>query len=337
MLVLGGAAGAGASITVGQVAPTPASLQSCTTGPFDEAQKEISSGTSYTVPTAGVLTSWSTLSGIGGKLGLKVYRPALGGFQVVAVDGPQTLAPDSLNTFPVSIPVQPGDLVGITWPAGANTNCLFAPGNAGDVIMWSSGNQPAGGIASLSGTESNRRVNISANLLPPPLVTSISPAGGSIAGGTSVTIAGSNFASVSSVTFGGVPAGQLHGQLREPDYGGHAPIQRAGNRFGHRDHRGGPRPQRPGICLHGLHRAETEGQEPQSQQENDQKRRLPGGQSDQGQRRDRQIRQGLQTESETGHARRHRDSGQSHPEAPTPEIGRERELRTGPPAAALRR
>ena len=46
------------------------------------------------------------------------------------------------------------------------------------------------------------RVNVSATVLPPPTLSALTPASGSVKGGTSVVLAGANFASVQSVTFG---------------------------------------------------------------------------------------------------------------------------------------
>lgn len=152
-----------------------------------------------------MLTSWSSNSPIGGSLGLKVYRPVGSLYRIIAADGPRTLTAGAVSTFPVSIAVQAGDLVGSFWPAGANSNCVFATGLPDDVLLFNTGNDPVGTIFSMS-TEPGYRLNISATLLPPPTVSSIGPSSGSIAGGTSVTIAGTNFASISSVTFGGVPA-----------------------------------------------------------------------------------------------------------------------------------
>ena len=48
--------------------------------------------------------------------------------------------------------------------------------------------------------------NISATLVPPPTISSLSPSHGSVTGGSKVTIAGANFDKVTGVSFGGVPA-----------------------------------------------------------------------------------------------------------------------------------
>jgi hypothetical protein len=128
-----------------------------------------------------------------------------GKYLVVAADGPRALATGSVSTFPVSIPVLAGDLLGTGVPPAALSDCYFRIGSAADAAGYRGGNVPAGGTVETEGTELESRLNIAATLLPPPTIVSIAPASGSIAGGT-VTIAGANFASVSAVSFGSVPA-----------------------------------------------------------------------------------------------------------------------------------
>jgi len=139
-------------------------------------------------------------------LAFKVFRP-LGGtsYQVVAHDGPRSLTSSALNTFPVSIPVQAGDVVGMSLPENAQADCLFETASPGDVVGYRQGNVADGASFSLENTFTEERVNVSATLLPPPTIASISPAAGSISG-ASVVIAGANFANVQSVSFGSVPA-----------------------------------------------------------------------------------------------------------------------------------
>lgn len=206
-LMLGGSASA--QITVGQLAPANPEV-SCL-GSWDELQLGVGGGASYAVPApGGVLTSWSTGAGPGtGQLyEMKVYRPLGGGsFAVVAHDGPRALTPSTVNTFPVSVPVQANDIVGIHLDAASSeTACVFETGNPLDRYGWREGDNPDGSTFSLEGEEDGGyRYNISATVLPPPTISSISPSAGSVKG-ASVVITGANFASVSGVSFGSVPA-----------------------------------------------------------------------------------------------------------------------------------
>jgi IPT/TIG domain-containing protein/PASTA domain-containing protein len=204
---------ASAQIAVGQVGP-PASLVECDYGEesFDELQRSVAAGTSYIVPSSGVITSWSTQVGTapGQALGMKVYRPlGAGAFLVVGQDGPRPLA-SGLNTFAINLPVQTGDILGIFLSPNVHSECLSVTGLEADQISWHEGNVSPGGSFTVPSAfpenpYSEVRLNVSASLLPPPVISSITPAEGSIKG-ASVVIAGANFASVTGVSFGSVPA-----------------------------------------------------------------------------------------------------------------------------------
>lgn len=204
--------GAVAQVTVGQTAPGASPATECEfPTPFDELQTAVSSGASYTVPTGGVITSWSTNAGAGAgqTLSLKIFRPLTSTtYQVLAHDGPRALTPSALNTFAVSIPVQAGDILGLAIPTskpevgGVPIACLFETGNPGDVIAYHEQFAADGAVFTPEETFTKSRLNVSATLLPPPTMNALSPASGSVKGGTSVVLAGTNFASVQSVTFG---------------------------------------------------------------------------------------------------------------------------------------
>ena len=82
-----------------------------------------SPGNGYTVPSAGVITSWSFQASFGAVpqgLELKVGRPAGGtDFTIVGESAPKNPTSNQLNTYTdVAIPVQPGDVIGL-WPGTA--------------------------------------------------------------------------------------------------------------------------------------------------------------------------------------------------------------------------
>ncbi len=203
-----------AQVTVGQVAPTAPATSECEYfEPFDELNTAVSSGASYAVPApGGVITSWSTNAGpgVGQLLEMKVFRPVgLGTYAVVAHDGPRALAPSVLNTFPVSIPVLPGDVVGLAVLSelqSTDTACFFNTFNPLDRVGWRLGNHVDGSIFSLEEEGTGWRMNVAASLLPPPAITALGSAHGPIKGGTPVIITGANFAGVSGVSFGATPA-----------------------------------------------------------------------------------------------------------------------------------
>src|SRR4051794_490078 len=132
------ASSAPAEVVVGQVAPvTPVAACEEPVG-FDEVQTAVSGGTSYVIPSSGVLTSWSTnaATGDGQSQGFKVFRPSGSNFQVVAEDAPRALTAGTINTFPVNIPVQAGDVIGVVYVGGTKTACSFFTGNTGDVLAF---------------------------------------------------------------------------------------------------------------------------------------------------------------------------------------------------------
>lgn len=159
------------------------------------------------MPTAGVLTSWSINEGEGaGPVGFKVFRSVFpGSYLIVGHEGPHALTPNVLNTYPTSIPVQAGDIIGLNVPAGGTSNCAFGTGSTGDVIGYTKGSAADGQTIEEEEAFDEYRLNVSATLLPPPTITALSPVQGSVKGAT-VAISGTNFASVSGVAFGGVPA-----------------------------------------------------------------------------------------------------------------------------------
>jgi hypothetical protein len=207
LLAIGGPA-ASAQITVGQLAPATTPPFNCNfIDPYDELQVSVATGNSYVAQSAGVITSWSTQVGVepGQMLGMKMYRPVgPGTYLVVGQDGPRALAP-GVNTFPVNIPVQAGDILGIFLPPGVHSECAFETGLAGDMISFREANTPVGSSFLVEETYPGERLNLTASLLPPPTISAIAPAEGSISG-ASVVITGVNFASVTGVSFGSVGA-----------------------------------------------------------------------------------------------------------------------------------
>ena len=139
MLGLASAASASAAATIGHQIQGSDSPVFCLNGQDDNTefiQPTVTSGPGYVVPAGGVaITSWSlgAISDPNQRVKLKVWRkvgePAT--YQVVAHDGPRTLV-GGVNTFPVNVAVQPGDLIGMTVVLGsADTVCMVdSPGNS---------------------------------------------------------------------------------------------------------------------------------------------------------------------------------------------------------------
>src|SRR5512132_1876275 len=131
MILITSASPAGAVVTIGQLAP-PSPPTTCN-GQGELIQTVVAAGNAYTVPTAGMITSWSTNAAMGGgqMFKMKIFRLQSGTtYTVVAHDGPQPLVSGAFNEFPVNIPVQAGDVLGLHEYATAMTPnaCTFATG-----------------------------------------------------------------------------------------------------------------------------------------------------------------------------------------------------------------
>jgi hypothetical protein len=211
---LAGAGSASAQITIGETGAPAAGTKLCIMGPYDNVPGGASAAT-FTVPTAGVITSWSNQApeGLGQELTFKVFRPAGAGpllpaFQVVGQDGPRSLTPNAVNTFPVEIPVKAGDLIGdndVNAEAVPNA-CLLKTSSPADVVYWRGGSVLPGLLPfEASKAESGSRLNVSATLLAAPTIASVSPGRGPATGHTPITITGAEFAHVKSVLVGSVP------------------------------------------------------------------------------------------------------------------------------------
>src|SRR5215207_9112712 len=79
------------------------------------AFQSVSPSSKYTVPATGVLTSWS-FQAAGSQVPQLKFKVGRGTganqFTIVGEDGPRTPLAGQLNTFPVSIPVAAGDVIG---------------------------------------------------------------------------------------------------------------------------------------------------------------------------------------------------------------------------------
>jgi hypothetical protein len=139
-------------------------------GSQTDLQTSVSSGNSYTVAAAGVITSWSFHNGIDvlADLKLKVARPqSAGGYLFVgeAAAGTQNL--HALNTFPANIPVQAGDIIGIFVGSG---RCGTFTSNSGDTFDQFSGDPPLNTPISPDTSGSLVRYPVSATVTTPDTV-----------------------------------------------------------------------------------------------------------------------------------------------------------------------
>jgi hypothetical protein len=120
-------------------------------------QTGVASGTGYTIPSDGVVTSWSyrldnaAISG----LTLEIAGPGAAGSHTIvgqAAAGSQT--PGAVNSYPAQIPVKAGDVVGIFFGSGGN--CVLGTGMGGDAIDYHAGDLSPGASATFTQLTGNR-------------------------------------------------------------------------------------------------------------------------------------------------------------------------------------
>ncbi len=202
--LLAGAAQA-STVTIGSVLPI-----TFTSKKFEQVETFFNTtlpekGANLTSPATGAIIRWRAQGLNGGPYYLRVLRPTgSGAYTATGTSGAATPTGSGLQTFSVSMPIEAGDLIGVD------------PTNATDEIGIAS--VSGAGYASIfpppfdnstvapSGGESGQEIELSAEVQPVPQITSVSPASGSIAGGSKVIITGANFTAASAVKFGSVPA-----------------------------------------------------------------------------------------------------------------------------------
>lgn len=200
------AAGAQAStVTVGSVLPPVSESKEFKAVEtfFNTALPE--KGANLTSPVSGAIVRWRMQDPVGGPFSLRVLRPnGSGGYMAAGTSNPVTPSGSGLQTFTANLPVQAGDLIGVdptnatdkigvAEVAGANYGFIFPPPFDGATVAP-------------SGSEAGKEIELSAEVQPTPVITSIGPDFGPVAGGTTVTITGTDLASASAVKFGSVPA-----------------------------------------------------------------------------------------------------------------------------------
>lgn len=134
-----GFVGPAKTVTVGQLF-TPA--DECA-GSYTQLQTGVSAGNSYTVPKAGVITSWSFEDGTTPVTGLRLkvgLNTSSGNYGIVGSAKAGTQTADSVNTCKTQIPVEAGDVIGIYENGG---DCVAEIGNS-DTYVYAAGDLPPG-------------------------------------------------------------------------------------------------------------------------------------------------------------------------------------------------
>lgn len=162
-------------------------------------------GANLASPVNGAIVRWRIQGASGGPFYLRVLHPnGKGAFEAAGTSLPATPTSEGLQTFSTNLKIQAGDLIGIdptnvtdkigvAETSGAGFSSIFPTPFDGSVVPPSEG---------FSGKE----IELSAEVLPVPEVTAVTPSFGSVTGGTLLTITGKNFSNASAVKFGSAPA-----------------------------------------------------------------------------------------------------------------------------------
>jgi hypothetical protein len=203
--LLGATAAQASTITVGSVLPP-----GFTSKPFGELHTQLNTalpekGANLVSPVSGAIVRWRMQGAKGGPFFLRVLHPnGTGAYTARGTSGAVTPTDTGLQTFTANLPVKAGDLIGID-PTSVSDEIGVAevPGASFDSIFP----RPfEGATAPGQGPKSGLELELSAEVQPTPAITSITPASGSIAGGTVVKVTGTDFTAASAVKFGDTPA-----------------------------------------------------------------------------------------------------------------------------------
>lgn len=163
------AASGASAATIGQAVVADGTL--CGTSTY--AQTAVASGTAYSVPSSGTLTSFTTgaWNEEGGTLHLVVVRPSQNNL-VVAVSPESATLPTSapasvLTTSITPIPVQAGDIIGFASPEGNFfIHCGTSTSDPADSYVYAFSVLAAGQAGAFTSSPGGLRGSISANFVP---------------------------------------------------------------------------------------------------------------------------------------------------------------------------
>jgi hypothetical protein len=156
-----------APVIVGQLlAPNP--LSCAGSPPYTYLQPAVASGNSYVVPINGTITSWSFQAGAVPVPGLKlkVGRPAGGNNYTIIAESPApSETANSVNNYPANIPVQTGDVIGMSESGG---DCSVLTSQAGDIFETFAADVPPRSTPTTFTPSNGVRFPVQAVVTPPP-------------------------------------------------------------------------------------------------------------------------------------------------------------------------
>jgi hypothetical protein len=162
-------------------------------------------GATLASPVNGAIVRWRVQGAVGGPFYLRVLRPnGKGAYEASGKSAPATPTGPGLQTFETNLKIQAGDLIGIDPTSASDEIGVKTESGASYASLFPTPFD--GSVVAPSKTFSGEEIELSAEVLPVPEITAITPSFGSVTGGTLLTITGKNFANASAVMFGSTPA-----------------------------------------------------------------------------------------------------------------------------------
>lgn len=117
-----------------------------------------------------------------------------------------TVHPESsaIETFPVSMPIEAGEAIGLDIAKFSGDIGVARPGGT-SLLTWAPALAP-GEARPPDTTSTEFELLMNVDIQPPPGIATVTPAAGPAAGGTTVTISGHDFKEATGVRFGSAPA-----------------------------------------------------------------------------------------------------------------------------------
>ncbi|HXQ89516.1 MAG TPA: IPT/TIG domain-containing protein, partial [Solirubrobacterales bacterium] len=161
-------------------------------------------GANLVSPVDGAVVNWRIQGASGGPFYLRVLHPnGKGAYEASGTSLPATPTDEGLQTFSTNLKIKAGDLIGIDPTKGSDKIGVAETSGASYATIFPTPFD--GSVGPPSEAVSGKEIELSAEVLPVPEVTSISPSFGSVTGGTVLTISGKSFANASAVKFGSAP------------------------------------------------------------------------------------------------------------------------------------
>jgi hypothetical protein len=193
------------TVTVGPMLPLPNPFPTRITcgSPCTLTNASLPSGASYRSPVDGVIVRLRLHGVKGASYRLRVITP-LDGSQYLGAGSSSWLTPaEDVETFPVSLPIRSGQMIGIDLKTSGTPITWESAGSA-PILQWEP--QLPDGVAQSAFGGDSLVFAFNADVQPPPGLSSISPSSGPSEGGTQVVISGHDFSGATGVSFGGTPA-----------------------------------------------------------------------------------------------------------------------------------